>query len=444
MQTENKTDHIAEEPHRSHIGMSGPSFQFYNPLDQSQIEFIPSDTEILATKNAAGITTESLDGRSERESLGEHSSLMKDHTLSSRRGSTTMSELISNNMRRTRSIESQTVDSYALSRMTTTTSLSSSVIDRVRYKIVLRLNNREKTLLRDSWSMILNEDVVASSVKVAPSAKKDSKLSKMHTIDSQRVRSRQGSISSANSGRSATATIVRETKGGAHSNAFASSLFCSQFYANLLSMDPELERMFPSTRHQAVAFAGVLTTAIKDLDNLQSLENYLEGLGKRHARILNIEPMHFETMGAAFLKTLQDRFGVHCTIELEEVWSRLYSYLANNILQFGIDPYLQVDLELDTLVFPVPNLQTGASRTVSRLSSRISLSESLRTSVFNSSRDDHIADPRDRPASSKTSAPAGAKKTGPPKPTRKLKNNKTKQKKSSKLTFSSNQDCIVM
>lgn len=415
------------------IGMSVPARQFYNPLDESQIEFIPSDTE--STKGSVVKTTNDyLDGRSDRESIGEHSLLTKEPTLSSRRGSVTVNELISNSLKQTQSIDSPRPDPYTLSRMSSSTSLSSSVIDRVRYKIVLRLNPREKSLLRESWSMILNEDIVSSHAKTGSSGKKTHQHPKTHATGSRQ--SSNGSVDGAGN-------VVVETKGNAHSNAFASSLFCSQFYANLLSMDPELERVFSSTRHQAVAFAGVLTTAIKHLENLQALDSFLESLGKRHARILNIEPPHFETMGAAFLKTLQDRFGVHCTIELEEVWSRLYSYLANSILQFGIDPYLQVDLEQDTLVFPVPNLQTGASRTVSRLSSRISLSDSLRSGTFTSTRDDHIADHRDRKTLTKT-APATDKKTGHSSARKKAHAHRSKDKKASKLNFSSNQDCVLM
>ncbi|QLQ79380.1 hypothetical protein HG537_0C00270 [Torulaspora globosa] len=419
--------------------MSLPTRQFYNPLDESQIEFIPSDTESLKG-NVVKTANESLDGRSDRESVGEHSLFTKEHTLSSRRGSITMSELISNSLKQTQSIDSARVDSYALSRMSSSTSLTSSVVDRVRYKIVLRLNAREKNLLRESWSMILSEDLASSQVKNGLNGKKVHQQPRLHAVDSQKRISRQSSTDSVNS----ASNIVVETKGNAYSNAFASSLFCSQFYANLLSMDPDLERIFSSTRHQAVAFAGVLTTAIKHLENLQALERFLESLGKRHARILNIEPPHFETMGIAFLKTLQDRFGVHCTIELEEVWSRLYSYLANSILQFGIDPYLQVDLQQDTLVFPVPNLQTGASQTVSRLSSRISLPDSLRSGAFTSTRDDHVAEHRERKAPTKTATPATDKKTGHSTARKKAQTHRNKDKKASKLNFSSNQDCVVM
>lgn len=36
------------------------------------------------------------------------------------------------------------------------------------------------------------------------------------------------------------------------SASIASSLFCIQFYSNLLSMDNDLEKLFPSIKHQAV------------------------------------------------------------------------------------------------------------------------------------------------------------------------------------------------
>ncbi|ODV61069.1 globin ASCRUDRAFT_75803 [Ascoidea rubescens DSM 1968] len=123
--------------------------------------------------------------------------------------------------------------------------------------------------------------------------------------------------------------------------ALASSLFCRQFYHNLLSMAPELEEMYPSIKHQAVAYSGVLSTAITHLENLSLLDDYLIQLGRRHSRLLGIEPPHFELMGEAFLKTFQDRFGVCFTVELEDLWSRLYSYLANTILQGGVDPLMK-------------------------------------------------------------------------------------------------------
>jgi hemoglobin-like flavoprotein len=126
-------------------------------------------------------------------------------------------------------------------------------------------------------------------------------------------------------------------------SSIASSLFCIQFYSNLLSMEPELEKMFPSIKHQAMSFAGVLSTAILNLEELDKLDDYLNNLGKRHARILGIDPPHFELMGGAFLKTFQDRFGQNLTLGMERCWARLYTYLANSILLSGVDPVLRVE-----------------------------------------------------------------------------------------------------
>lgn len=420
--------------------MNASGRQFYTPLDQSQIEFIPSDSEsINGSLTSSKTSNEKVDSPG-RESTRSHSSGTRESSLFPRRGSVTMSELIFNNIGRSQTKDSQKEENYALSRMTTTTSLTSNVIDRVRYKILLKLNSRETQLLRESWSMILNEDITNDNVKTKPSTKKGFKFNPMTPLNSQANSARRNSITSVTSATS----VIPETKGNVQSNAFASSLFCSQFYANLLSMDSELERMFPSTKHQAVAFAGVINTAIKNLENLQTLETFLQGLGKRHARILGIEPPHFELMGVAFLKTLQDRFGVHCTIELEEVWSRLYSYLANSILQFGIDPYLQIDLNQDTLVFPIPNLQTGASRTVSRLSSHFSETDFISAAPF-ATRESTPAEPPDRDTSLRNPVQPQPKKTNRL-PSR-IKPTTTKlstKKTASKLHLSSNQDCIIM
>lgn len=423
---------------------------FYNPLDHSQIEFIATD---LASINES--VTESNHRREQRDEPSDkshsvsHSINGNDPLFGSRRGSATMSELIFSSMSRTQTAGSSKEDEYALSRMSTNGSLSSNVVDRIRYKIVLKLNSREKNLIRESWSMILNEDMQSNSLPTMNAkhlGKQVPSIKNLAPINSSANVSRRGSLTSIKS-----ANNVPDTKGNVQSNAFASSLFCSQFYANLLSMDPGLERMFPSTRHQAVAFAGVLTTAIKNLEHLQVLENYLSGLGKRHSRILGIEPPHFELMGVAFLKTLQDRFGVHCTVELEEAWSRLYSYLANSILQFGIDPVLHIDLDQEEFIFPVPNLIEGTSRTVSRLNSHVTMAESRSITTDHTSRERTNQAHKEKVADTTSTKKAlfahsvPSKKGRQPGSRNKASNNRPKTNKATpKLTSSSNQACIIM
>ena len=136
--------------------------------------------------------------------------------------------------------------------------------------------------------------------------------------------------------------VKNKTNTKIESSTIASSLFCRQFYFNLLSKDPELEKLFPSIKHQAVSFAGILTFTISQLENLSNLDEYLSKLGKLHARILNIEAPQFQLMGEALIQTFQERFGYKFNKELETLWIKFYLYLANSILQYGIDPVLKL------------------------------------------------------------------------------------------------------
>ncbi|KAF6007673.1 hypothetical protein HII13_004344 [Brettanomyces bruxellensis] len=124
---------------------------------------------------------------------------------------------------------------------------------------------------------------------------------------------------------------------------FSSYLFCIQFYNNFISMDEKVVEMIPSIRHQASSFADVLNQAIGTLEDLSKMQELLTNLGKLHARILGIERSYFKTMGEALIKTFRDWFGNNETffpLILEEAWIKLYCFLANSIIQGGIDPFI--------------------------------------------------------------------------------------------------------
>lgn len=129
-----------------------------------------------------------------------------------------------------------------------------------------------------------------------------------------------------------------------NSQSFTQYLFCIQFYNNLMAMDPLIERLVPNIKHQASAFAGVLSSTINTLDDLSKMKESLSNLGRLHARILGIDSPYFRTMGNALIKTFQDWFGNspdEFPIELEEAWIKLYCFLANSIIQGGIDPIIE-------------------------------------------------------------------------------------------------------
>ena len=199
---------------------------------------------------------------------------------------------------------------YQLSRMSTSVSVDSKNFDlEQRYRIKLSLTRKEIELLRYTWNQMITDQPVSQF---------DTNVTNIPGAFKPVTPSRPGLVVSA------------------------SSMFCRQLYANLLSMDPNLEKLFPSINHQAVAFAGVISLAISQLENLLGIEEYLSNLGKRHSRILGIEPAQFELLGEAFVLTFHERLGAKFNPELEILWIKLYMYLANTLLQYGIDPVAKV------------------------------------------------------------------------------------------------------
>lgn len=184
------------------------------------------------------------------------------------------------------------VDSYQLSKINTNSSSNSAISAAEQRKVSLQLNPREIASVRHTWNKMLSETNGAETDRLA---------------------------------------------------VLALSTFCSQLYINLLEMDPLLEVAFPSLRHQAALMAGLILSAVNLLENLSEMDDYLVGLGKRHSRILGIEPPQFELMGEALIQTFHERFGTRFTHELEVLWIKLYMYLANSLIQFGVDPVLKLE-----------------------------------------------------------------------------------------------------
>lgn len=116
------------------------------------------------------------------------------------------------------------------------------------------------------------------------------------------------------------------------------TLFCEQFYTNLMAAHAEISSIFPSIKKQSVAVAGVFGLAIKSLNNIESLDEFLWSVGKRHNRMIGVEPIHYRWLGEAMVKTFADRFGDRFTLEVETAWIKIYSYLANKLLAADEEP----------------------------------------------------------------------------------------------------------
>lgn len=214
-------------------------------------------------------------------------------------------------------------NNYGISRVRSTISLASDVVVDESYRVSLKLSPSEIALLRYTWNKMLKDEQEQVEELMLPfpgsawSFLKDKPLPRV-----------------SNSGNSALNAL---------------STFCIHIYLNLLAMNPELEKLYPSLKHQAASMAGVLTLAINCLENLSSLDEYLLQLGKRHSRILGIEPAQFEMMGEAFIQAFYNRFGNAFTHESEVLWIKFYMYLANSLIQFGIDPVIRPGRTLEYL-----------------------------------------------------------------------------------------------
>lgn len=246
----------------------------------------------------------------------------------------------------------------ALSRSITATSINSTstvnttfetnwmpnsfVVGKKKYKISLRLRTHEIELLRKSWAIVTSTETQAVEVNHFGSATSRTNSSPGLNLTS----TYSNNSTSANS--VAGTTAVMSTNQSFNAAAFSSFLFCIQFYNNFIGMDPEIERLIPSIRHQASAFASVISVAIGTLEDLSKMKESLLNLGHLHARILGIDSPYFKIMGEALIKTFQDWFGnspESFPLELEDAWIKLYCFLANSIIQGGIDPVIGYNIQ---------------------------------------------------------------------------------------------------
>ncbi|KAK9474284.1 globin-like protein [Dipodascopsis tothii] len=115
------------------------------------------------------------------------------------------------------------------------------------------------------------------------------------------------------------------------------SLFCSQFYENLFAVRPDLEFMFPDIGRQSAALSGLFSAALAMLESLESLDEILERMGRRHAYVIGVDAAHFELLGVILIQTLRDRLGPKFSPQIETTWIKIYSYLAEKMIAAGGD-----------------------------------------------------------------------------------------------------------
>lgn len=104
------------------------------------------------------------------------------------------------------------------------------------------------------------------------------------------------------------------------------------FYAKLFELDPEARSLFTGDMViQGGKLMNMITVAV---DNLNSLENIIETLkksGRQHVD-WGVKDSQYDTVGAAFLDTLEKGLGDDFTPDVKKAWTNVYGVLASTMI----------------------------------------------------------------------------------------------------------------
>lgn len=101
------------------------------------------------------------------------------------------------------------------------------------------------------------------------------------------------------------------------------------FYQNLFVADPSLKPMFRGDMtEQGKKLMQMIGAAVGKLNDLDNLVPVLRGLAVRHDGY-GVKESHYQTVGAALLKTLGQGLGDRFTNETKDAWATVYGVMAN-------------------------------------------------------------------------------------------------------------------
>jgi hemoglobin-like flavoprotein len=100
------------------------------------------------------------------------------------------------------------------------------------------------------------------------------------------------------------------------------------FYARLFEKNPQLRSMFSTdVKEQSRKLMGIITFAVKKLNNLSEVITDVQALGRRHGKY-GVQPSHYVIVADSLLWTLEKGLAEKWNDEVREAWTKLYSILA--------------------------------------------------------------------------------------------------------------------
>jgi methyl-accepting chemotaxis protein len=101
------------------------------------------------------------------------------------------------------------------------------------------------------------------------------------------------------------------------------------FYQNLFAADPAVKPLFKGNMdEQGKKLMQMIGAAVGKLNDLETLVPILQGLGRRHAGY-GVQEKHYQTVGAALLKTLEQGLGKDFTPPVKSAWTGVYGVMSD-------------------------------------------------------------------------------------------------------------------
>lgn len=109
------------------------------------------------------------------------------------------------------------------------------------------------------------------------------------------------------------------------------------FYQNLFAADPSLRSLFKGDMsEQGRKLMQMIGAAVGKLNDLETLVPILQDLAVRHAGY-GVKAAHYETVGGALLKTLEQGLGANFTAEVKDAWASVYRVMSEVMIAAAAD-----------------------------------------------------------------------------------------------------------
>ena len=109
------------------------------------------------------------------------------------------------------------------------------------------------------------------------------------------------------------------------------------FYDRLFAIDPGTRLLFRGDmKSQGAKLMAAIGAVVKSLDRIDTMLDDLRTLARRHHRY-GVQEVHYASVGAALLWTLEQGLGSDFTPDVREAWAAAYELLSGTMIAVSMD-----------------------------------------------------------------------------------------------------------